>query len=179
MGIAIARSPQPSAEPSTYPWFALTIKPRHEHAAAASLAGRGYESFLPLYRTTHRWSDRLKTVDLPLFPGYVFCRFDYFHRLPVLTTPGVFSVVSFGGGPHPVDPAELAAIQEIVRSGVPAEPWPFLRAGQRVRVERGPLAGTEGILLQIKGHSRIVVSVSILQRSVAAQVDRDCISPIS
>jgi transcription antitermination factor NusG len=168
----------PEAEAARESWFALRVRPRYEKNVSLTLAGKGYQEYLPLYRCRHQWSDRVKAVDLPLFGGYVFSRFDPLKRLPILTIPGVLSVVSFGRGPEPVDPAELDTIRRIAESGVPAEPWPFLRVGQRVRVERGPLAGIEGVLLQLRSQARIVVSVSMLQRSVAAEIGRDCISPI-
>jgi transcription antitermination factor NusG len=170
--------PAPPGAAATHPWFALSVRPRHEKNVATYLSGKGYDQYLPLYLSRRQWSDRVKPVDLPLFGGYVFSRFDPLKRLPILTIPGVLSVVSFGQGPAPVDDGELSAIRRIAESGAPAEPWPFLKVGQRVRVERGPLAGVEGILLQMRSQSRIVVSVSLLQRSVAAEVGRDCISPI-
>jgi transcription antitermination factor NusG len=168
----------PAADPVTHPWFALVVRARHEKSVAMYLEGKGYDQYLPLYRSRRAWSDRAKDLDLPLFGGYVFSRFDPQYRLPIITIPGVLSVVSFGLGPQPVDAAELDAIRRIAASGVPAEPWPFLQVGQSVRVERGSLAGLEGILLRMRSHCRIVVSVTILQRSVAAEIDRDCISPI-
>jgi transcription antitermination factor NusG len=168
----------PAAAPVTHAWFALSVRPRHEKTVAMYLEGKGYDQYLPLYRSRRAWSDRVKALDLPLFGGYVFSRFDPLHRLPIITIPGVLSVVSFGQGPQPVDATELDAIRRIAESGVPAEPWPFLRVGQRVRVERGSLAGLEGILLRMRSQCRVVVSVSLLQRSVAAEIGRDCISPI-
>lgn len=165
----------PAAE---HPWFALSVRSRHEKIVATYLEGMGYPRYLPLYRSQHAWSDRVKDLDLPLFAGYVFSQFDPVRRLPILTIPGVLSVVSFGQGPQPVDSAELDAIRRISESGVPAEPWPFLKVGQRIRVERGPLAGIEGVLVQMRSQSRIVVSLSLLQRSVVTTIDRDCISPI-
>jgi transcription antitermination factor NusG len=168
----------PAGDPATHPWFALVVRARHEKTVSMYLDGKGYAQYLPLYRSQRAWSDRVKDLDLPLFGGYVFSRFDPLHRLPILTIPGVLSVVSFGQGPQPVDAAELDAIRRISQSGLPAEPWPFLKVGQRVRVERGPLAGVEGLLIQMRSQSRIVVSLSILQRSVAATIGRDCISPI-
>jgi transcription antitermination factor NusG len=167
-----------AAETSPHPWLALTVRPRHEKSVALHLSGKGYTQYLPLYRSRRQWSDRVQHVDLPLFAGYVFSRFDPLRRLPVLTIPGVLSLVSFGQGPEPVDAAELEAIRRIAESGVPVEPWPFLKIGQRVLVERGPLAGLEGVLLKMRSQCRIVVSVTMLQRSVAAEVGRDCISPI-
>jgi transcription antitermination factor NusG len=145
---------------------------------AASLRSKGFEELLPLYRSRNRWSDRVKDVDLPLFPGYVFCRLQPSSRLPVLTTPGVVSIIGSGKTPQPVEPEELAAIQSLVRSGMPAIPWPFLKAGERVRIEHGALVGIEGILTAVKKESRVVLSVTLLQRSVAVEVDRNFIRPI-
>ena len=155
----------------SYPWFALRVRSRYENTVATFLGGKGYEWFLPLYKSRRAWSDRIKEIQLPLFPGYVFCRFDLQRRLPILTTPGVVSVVGIGRCPVPIDDAEIAAIQTSVRSGLSSRPWPFLEIGQRVRVEYGPLCGLEGILLDFKGQRRLVLSVTLLQRSVAVEVD--------
>jgi transcription antitermination factor NusG len=161
-----------------FPWFALRVKSRFEKKTALHLEGIGLEPFNPLYRSRRRWSDRVKEVDLPLFPGYVFCRFNPYDRLPVLQAPGVVSVVGFGGQPAPVDEGEIAAIQGIVHSGCPALPWPFLREGQRVRLVRGALRSLEGILLEVKNECRLVVSVTLLQRSVAVEIDRTDVEPV-
>ena len=158
-------------------WFALQVKPRHEKTAAWALHNKGYEEFLPLYRSRRRWSDRIKELDIPLFAGYVFCRFDPEERLPVLTSPGIVSIVGMGKIPAPVAEAEIAALQAVVRSGLRAEPWPFLRIGHGVRIELGPLAGLEGILSDFKSRQRLVVSVTLLQRSVAVEIDRGWVTP--
>ena len=156
-------------------WFAVTVKPQHEKTAAHSLQLKGLEDFVPLYRDRRRWSDRVKELELPLFPGYVFCRFTLLQRSAVLATPGVRSIVGFGKTPAVVPQAEIEAIQAMVASGLPARPWPFLQVGQRVRIERGPLSGLEGILVQLKDAWRVVVSVPLLQRSVAVDIDRDVV----
>ncbi len=160
------------------PWFAVTVKPNHDKAVATALQLRGLEVFLPLYRTRRRWSDRIKELQLPLFPGYVFCRFARESRAAVLSTPGVTSVVGFGHQPAPIPELEIESVRITVASGLPLAPWPFLRAGDRVRLEYGPLAGIEGILLQIKDGWRVVVSVELLQRSVAVEVDRDMVARV-
>ena len=152
-------------------WYALRVRSRCENTVATHLGGRGYEWFLPLYKCRHRWSDRFKEIELPLFPGYVFCRFNVLHRLPILTVPGVVRIVGFGRTPVPVDQTEIAAIRAAAKSGLPRQPWPFLQVGQKVRIEDGPLCGIEGILLSFKGHRRLVLSVTLLQRSVAVEVD--------
>jgi len=153
------------------PWFALQVRARHEVGVANFLSGKGYEPFVPLYQSRRRWSDRIKVVDAPLFPGYLFCRFDINNRLPILTTPGVIQIVGFNRMPVPVDEAEIGAIQSLVASGFPSQPWPFLHAGDRVQIDSGPLRGLEGILVELKGSHRLIVSVTLLQRSVAVEID--------
>jgi transcription antitermination factor NusG len=142
------------------------------------LQSKGYEQYLPVYRRRQRWSDRIVETDRPLFPGYVFCRFDARKRLPIVSTPGVVSVVGFGSEPAPISDSEIEAVRAILRSGLAAEPCPFLREGQRIRVRRGSLEGLEGILLKKKSDWRIVVSVAMLQRSVAVEIDREWITII-
>lgn len=161
-------------------WFALTVKPRHEKVAAQDLRSKGLEDFLPLYHARRCWSDRVKSVELPLFPGYLFCRFEsYKDRLKVLSTTSVISIISFGEELAPVEEAEIAAIQSLLRSGLPVEPWPFLRVGEPVRVESGPLTGLQGILSREKNVSRVVINVELLQRSVAVEIDRHRLSAVN
>jgi transcription termination/antitermination protein NusG len=160
-------------------WYALTVKPNHERAAAQALESKALETLLPLYRSRRRWSDRIQELDLPLFAGYVFCRFSGTERARILSTPGVRSVVGFGNRPTAVEDAEIRALQTLVASGQPVGPWPFLRVGERVRVEAGPLCGVEGILTQVKDAWRVVVSIELLQRSIAAEVDRDSLSLVT
>jgi len=159
-------------------WFALQVRTRWETSTAVLLSGKGYEALLPTYKTKKRWNGRHRDVNAPLFPGYVFCRFDVQKRLPVLVTPGVIAVVGRGRVPLPVDDTEIAAIQTVVSSGWRAEPWPYLELGQRIRIERDALAGLEGILVNFKGSHRLVVSVSLLRRSVALEIDRSCVRPV-
>jgi transcription antitermination factor NusG len=148
--------------------------------ASATLRGKGYEDFLPLYPSRRRWSDRIKELELPLFPGYLFCRFDVSDRLmPILTTPGVIGIVGAGKTPIPVGDEEIESIRAILRSGLAAQPCSFLGIGSRVYVERGPLAGVEGIVTSTDKVYRLVVSVDLLQRSVAVEIDRDWARPIA
>jgi transcription antitermination factor NusG len=138
----------------------------------------GYEEFLPTYKLESRWTDRTKIIDQPLFSGYVFCRLNLNDRLPVLQVPGVVGLVGVGKVPAPVPEEELERVRALVRSGLLVTPWPFLEVGQSVLIERGPLAGLEGILQRFKGKLRIVVSVTLLQRSVSAEIDRAWIRPL-
>jgi transcription antitermination factor NusG len=159
-------------------WDALRVRSRHENLVASHLQARGFESLLPLYKCRRRWSDRFKEMQLPLFPGYVFCRFNQLNRLPILTVPGIVHVVGVGRTPLPIDETEMSAILTAVKSGLPSRPWPFLQIGNKVRIEYGPLSGVEGILLGFRGHQRLVLSVTLLQRSVAVQVDEAWITPL-
>jgi transcription antitermination factor NusG len=163
---------------SSFPWFALQIRSRQESSVATLLRGKGYEPFLPVYRCRRHWSDRIKEIELPLFPGYLFCQFDPQARLPILITPGVIQVVGMGKTPMPVDDTEIAAIQTAVQSWLPRGPWPFLQVGRRVRVEYGPLYGLEGILQSFKGRHRLVLSVTMLMRSMAVEIEAAWVTPI-
>src|SRR5713101_4178902 len=122
-------------EAGCYPWFAVQTRSRYENLVATLLRGKGYELFLPIYKSRRRWSDRIKELELPLFSGYLFCRFNPLNRFPILVTPGVVQVVGIGKNPVPVSESEITAIKALVQSGLPSQPWPFLRVGQRVRVE--------------------------------------------
>ena len=159
-------------------WFALQVRTRWENSTALLLSGKGYQTLLPTYQTKKRWKGRLRQLNAALFPGYVFCQFEALNRLPILVTPGVIAVVGRGRVPVPVDDAEIAAIQKVVSSGLRAEPWPYLEIGQKIRIESNVLYGLEGVLIKFKGNHRIVVSVSLLRRSVALEIDRSCVSPL-
>ena len=113
-------------------WHAVRVKPNCERVAASSLSARGFEYCLPVYCQEKRWSDRYKLVERPLFPGYIFCRFELGQRTAVLTTPGVMHVVCFGGIPAPIEPAEIEAVRTVVTSGLAVEPCPYVENGQRV-----------------------------------------------
>lgn len=159
-------------------WYALQVRTRWENSTSVLLSGKGFETLLPTYKVKKSWSGRLKEFSAPLFPGYVFCQFDAQNRLPVLVTPGVIAVVGRGKIPVAVDDTEIAAIQTAVSSGFHAEPYPFLELGQRVRIESEPLQGLEGILIHFKGNHRIVLSISLLRRSVALEIDRSSVRPM-
>jgi transcription antitermination factor NusG len=167
-----------SSETDDHRWYALQVRTRWESSTAVQLSGKGYKILLPTYKARRRSSGRLKEMIAPLFPGYLFCQFDVQKRLPILVTPGVIAVVGRGRVPLPVDDGEIAGIQTVVTSGLRAEPWPYLEIGQKIRLESHALEGLEGILINFKGNQRIVVSVSLLRRSVALEIDRSCVSPV-
>ncbi len=160
-------------------WYAVRVRPNFEKTTAALLEGKHFEVYLPMYRERRRWSDRFHMTDVPLFPGYLFARFVFNRRLGILMTPGVLHVVPPHAAPIPVDERELDAVRRAVGSGLPVGPHPFLETGQRVVIQRGALAGLEGILAETKKAYRVVVSVTLLQRSVSVEVDREWIEPVS
>jgi transcription antitermination factor NusG len=166
------------SDPSLHPWYALKVRTRGESLVSTALQRKDYETFLPTYKETRQYSDRIKKVDAPLFPGYLFCRLDVTRRLPVLTTPGVDYILGSNGEPEPLPEEEIAAIERVIRSGAAARPWPFLKTGSRVRVEHGAFTGVEGILLTERGSDRLVLSITMLQRSVSVEIDRTWIRPL-
>lgn len=163
---------------SRYRWYAVRVRSQHEDVVARHLRVRGLEAFLPLCKQRNRLSDPFKEVELPLFPGYVFCQFDAANRLPVLTIPGVVHIVGAGKNLSPINEDEIAAIQMAVRSGFPTQPCSFLEVGEKVRIEYGPLCGVEGILSG-RGHQRLVLSITLLQRSVAVEINGEWVRPLS
>ena len=160
-------------------WVAVVTRPRVERKVQAGLTEAGLETFVPWHGVRRRWSDRVKIVEQNLFPGYLFCRSRFDQRLTVMRQPGVEWVVSFNHTPALIHDDEIAALRRTVDSGLPLGPWPFLKAGQRVRIEQGVLAGIEGTLVRDSGAWRLAVSVNALQRSIAVEVDRDMIYPLS
>src|SRR5215469_4232042 len=155
-----------------WPWFALFVKTCSEKSTSMLLENVGYECFLPTNQCVRRWSDRSKVFEVPLFPGYLFCRMNPHDRLPVLKTPGVIQIVGVGETAMPVDEGELTAIQRAENSGLPTMAWPYLRAGHLERVEQGPLCGLMGIVVRMRFRTKLVLSIHLLQRSVAVEIDR-------
>lgn len=160
-----------SEDRSPHNWFAVEVRHNREKVVADLLEAKGLEAFLPSYQEPRKWSDRVKLTELPLFPGYLFCRIVGDRRMPILTTPGVRGVVGFGSVPVPVPDGEIEAVRLFIKSRLKIQPWPFLQIGQAVKIQKGPLAGVEGILQEFRGNYRVVVSISLLQRSIAAEMD--------
>jgi len=160
-------------------WYAIAVRSNFERIVADSLSCKDYEVFYPTYLSKRRWSDRTKVVECALFPGYLFCHMDLRTRVPLLDTPGVASIVGTGKAAAPVNDGEIAAIRTIVESGLPVAPWPFLKAGQSVRISHGPLTGLEGIVIAYKNRTRLVVSVEMLQRSVTVEIENDWAEPVN
>ena len=157
-------------------WHALRVRSNCEALVSTALRSKGYEEYLPTYYKT---SARIKNLEVPLFSGYVFCRLDINQRLPVLTTPGVVNLVSFGTEFLPIPESQIESVRAIVDSGLPSLPWPNVQEGDRVRINKGTLSGVEGVLIEVKSELRIVVSVPMLNRAVAVEIDRGCIERVT
>ena len=152
-------------------WYAVYTRHQHEKSATQILTGKGFQVFLPLYRSAHRWKDRTQIIFLPLFSSYLFIRADMERRIEVLRTPGVCWFVANAGVPCQIAQREIESLRVLTESPAAFQPHPFLDCGDRVRVISGPLAGLEGIVTRSKKHYRVVLSVGILQKSAAVEVD--------
>ena len=159
-----------SAEYHETCWYAAYTSANHEKRVAQQLGIRGVEHFLPLYSSVRRWKDRRVKLDLPLFPGYVFVRMELRDRLCVLQLPGVARLVGFDGTPAALPAEEIETLRTVLAEGVFAEPHPYLRTGRRVYVKAGPLAGMTGVVVRRKSGARIVVSMELIQRSIAVEM---------
>jgi transcription antitermination factor NusG len=171
-------SPWISADAQPF-WYAVYTSANHEKKAAAEISRRGVESFLPVYRTFRRWSDRRVELELPLFQSYVFVHLSLSDRLKVLQVPGVVRLVGFGGLPAPLPDDQMQALRAGLNGQLRAEPHPFLTAGRRVRLRDGPLMGMQGILLRRKGKFRVVISIGLIQRALSVDVDVADVEPAS
>jgi transcription antitermination factor NusG len=184
VGLAIEQYAGNSEPPASFPaselpnWYAVYTSANHEKRVAGQMAERSLEHFLPQYASVRRWKDRRVQLDLPLFPGYLFVRLPLRERLRVLEIPGVACLVSFGGWPVPLPDEVVTRLRDGLSGNLRIEPHPFLRAGKRVRLIRGPLAGSEGILLRKKGSVRVVISIELIARSVSVEVDSADVAPV-
>jgi transcription antitermination factor NusG len=163
---------------ATAHWYAAYISPRHEKKVFDHLQRRRVESFLPLYEAVHRWKDRRARVELPLFPGYIFVKIPLAARLRVLEVPSVVRLVAFNGQPAALPEQEIDLLRRGLAADVKAGPHPYLRIGRRVRVTRGAMAGMEGILKRRKDCFRLVISMELIQRSIAVEVDAADVEPV-
>jgi transcription antitermination factor NusG len=159
-------------------WYALHTRSRHEKVARDQLTAKGIENLLPLCQKRSVWKDRVKTIEVPLFKGYIFGYFPLKNKLSVLQSIGVVRIVSFNGLPVPVPPEQIEAVQTMVEQHLRYDPHPFLTEGMRVRVKHGPLAGAEGILVAKKQRYRLVISVNLIQQAVAVDIDSANVEPL-
>ena len=163
---------------ATPEWYVFRVRPRHEKAVASQLREKDQHCFLPLLSQKRSWGKRSANVDLPLFPGYVFCEAERFGLLPILQTAGVIDVVRAGSSPAPVDRDELNAIKRVIEMDVQIEPCHYLTVGQKVRILEGPFSGLSGCLTDVRNTRRLILSITLLQRSVSVEVDAAAVVPL-
>jgi transcription antitermination factor NusG len=159
-------------------WYALYTKHQHEKTVARTLRFKGFDTFLPSYASTRTWKTGKKILQLPLFPCYVFIRGKLERRLDIITTPGIYALVSQAGKPCPIPASEMDAIQRALSSGRQIEPHPLLKCGEWVRIKRGPMAGVEGILARKKNLCRLILSVNMLGKAAAVEIDSSAVERI-
>jgi transcription antitermination factor NusG len=153
-------------------WCAIQVAPQHEMAVSKILSNKGYDHFTPTYRLKRQWSDRVKYLERPLFPGYVFCRIQKGVAGPIYTTPGVMRIVSCGGSISAIEEDEIDNLKKAVDSGRPLSPscW---AVGQKVRITQGPLAGVTGTLRCVANGYQLVLSIDLLMKAVSVAVDAE------
>ena len=154
-------------------WFALYVKSRHEKHVSTILQGKGYEIFLPTYTHRVKYS---KTFELPLFPSYVFCRLDPQTPLPIISTPGVFSIISNAEGPAPISEHELDGLRRMLQATSMPTVWPYVAPGDEIVIESGPFEGVRGVVVDVSDGRWLVISINLLQRSVAVRLERESLA---
>lgn len=159
-------------------WFAVYTRSRHEKIAEKELKKKGFETFLPLRKVVRQWSDRKKTIEEPLFKGYLFVRTALTERFGVLNSVGVVRFVSQGSEPAEIPEKELAAIRLFVEQDIQVDPFPYLKEGERVYVRSGPFKGAEGFVVRKDKHCRLVISLDMLMQSVSVLIDQACVEPV-
>jgi transcription antitermination factor NusG len=178
MSLSVENSLSISPIATPHSWYALKVRAGGEFKPKLALEQKGFDIYLPTYVDCRKYSDRIRKVDAALFTGYLFCRFDAQHRLPILTTPGVDSIIGVGGVPRAIEDSEIEAIRNLVESGASPQPWPYLREGDPVRIEFGAFSGVTGFLVKTRGVDRLVLSIHMLQRSISIEIDRAWVRPV-
>jgi transcription antitermination factor NusG len=159
-------------------WYAAYVKHHHEKKAAGLLESKGLEVFLPTQLSVRKWKDRRTTLSLPLFPGYLFLRCSLEHKFNILNTPGVFFLVESNGRPCAIAPEEIENLRRVVVSGAPAQSYPYISTGDRVRIRSGSLADVHGILIRFKNQYRVVLAVELLRKAISVEVETDNVEPV-
>lgn len=161
-------------------WLAVQVAPQHEHKVAKLLECGGFEHFLPTYKSKRQWSDRIKTITQPLFPGYIFCRSSRSRTRAILSICAVNRIVSFGGKLCAIADEEIATLRKLVSTGTDPRPFPYLSTGQQVQIiQDGPLFGIVGILKKVKNCTRLVISVEMITKSISIEVDGRDVAPVN
>lgn len=159
-------------------WYAIWTRSRHEKYVRDQLIGQGIEPLLPLIKKTNQWKDRTKEVEVPLFPGYCFARFEWKERLNVLKATGVVRIIGNNGRPEPISENEIEAVKRLMTTTLPYASHPYLQEGMKVRIIHGPLKGIEGILCRKDNRHRVVLSVQLIRQAAAVEMDLADLAPL-
>jgi transcription antitermination factor NusG len=171
-----SEAPEYRHEQSPIRWYALKVRIRGERLAVTALRNKGFDPFCPTRREKRAYSDRIKTIDTVVFPGYLFCKFDVERKVPIISSPAVEYIVGTNGTPTAISDSEILDLQRMIDAGAAATAQ--FRMGQRVRVIRGPLTGVEGVLSRDVQGDQLVVTISLLNRHVSLQMDASCLAPL-
>lgn len=159
-------------------WFALRVRTHGEKLVSSCLASKGYETFLPTQERQQRFLDRVKNVERPLFPGYVFCKFPIEDKsVPIVTTPGVLCIVGNGKSPVAIPDYEIDSLKTVTNRNIPVQPYPFPALGTTTKIAQGPLAGVEGTVVRHKNRDRLVLSIPLLSRAVCIEISAGWVRP--
>jgi transcription antitermination factor NusG len=156
----------------TVNWYALEVKSLREISVSRLLRAKGYEEFTPCYTLQRRQLDRTRLVEVPYLPGYVLCRYDGANNAKIVTTPGVIRIVKFCNAPAVIPEEEIRSLKIVTESGIGAKAYPFFNCGQKVEIQSGPLQGAKGRIAVVQKNCKLVVSIELLQRSIAVSVDQ-------
>jgi transcription antitermination factor NusG len=176
--IAEIVSAAPATRLDSREWYAVYTQPRHEQAVNRHLAAREVETYLPTILSVNRWKDRRVQIETPVFPGYIFTRISAAERRQVVAAPGVVRVLSFNGAPAAIADTEIEAVKLCLARGVAPQTHPYLAVGERVRVRSGALEGLQGLVTRRKNECRLIVSVTLIHRSVAIEIDEDALESL-
>jgi transcription antitermination factor NusG len=160
-------------------WLAVQVRCGWEFSTSSCLKEGGYETFCPTYLKRREWSDRIKVLTTPLFPGYLFVRFRNVQQQPIVSAPGVIRLLCVGNRPLPVEDFEIQSLQAMNRAGFTCGPCAFMKIGQEVEIAEGALQGLRGHIVQIKGKHRLIISVELLRKSVFVEIDGYKIAAVS
>ncbi len=159
-------------------WYAVYTKSRHEKVAETNLINRGVMTFLPLREVVSRWKDRNKTINIPLFPSYVFVKIGFTDVQKVMYTKGVLKVVGCNGTPVPVPTEQIESIRTLVLSKLKYDPYPYLNRGREVLIKSGPLRGIIGKIMEKRPKHRLILSIDLIKKSVCLEIDVLDIEPL-
>ena len=159
-------------------WYALYTRPRHEKKAYELLLEKGATAYLPLLKTTRIMKSRKREVELPLFASYLFCKFEYKNRFPILETHGIIKIINFNGKPAVVPEWQIESLKTILANPQSLRLESYFRQGDIVEVKSGPFKGLRGTVTYVKGESRLAIMIEGIMQSISVEIDPDCVEAV-